>query len=436
MPRRANSARVAKSSSRKVKVTAPTTGKGAYKKSRPVTGKGAYRGPIERLGRTLGTKFGRWVGSMTGTGDYVAPDGSLVIAPDPPRMVAEKDGVIITHREYLGDLISSSSANTFKIQSFGLNPGDPVTFPWLSRVCQENFQQYRFEQLMFEFRSFSADALNSTNTALGAVFACVNYDYSDADLNSRISVENTDWARSAKPSESFLVPIECDPKQTGLNSGLLYVLNQAIVPSNADPKTYYLGKMFIGSTGAQGTNVNFGSIYVSYRVKLYKPLMTRPLSSALIFTEARNTVDASNAFGTTVFSASRNCDTIGVTISGNVLTMKRDRLVVGQRFMLNCSWTGSSAGAITAPSITHSGASGVNYFSGYGLPYFWAPANGETCTKMSLVNTFEILSTSADVTITLGGAMAYPGGTNSVQVQIIQINGTPLDQIGSVDNTA
>lgn len=72
----------------------------------------------------------------------------------------------IQNREYIMDIVSGSSANSFNYNTFDLNPGSSVTFPWLNRIAQ-NFESYRFHGLVFEFKSMSADALNSTNTALG-----------------------------------------------------------------------------------------------------------------------------------------------------------------------------------------------------------------------------------------------------------------------------
>lgn len=71
----------------------------------------------------------------------------------------------ISHREYVGDVVSGPS-NSFTYKTYSLNPGNSSLFPWLS-VISENFESYKFHGLVFEFKSMSADALNSTNTALG-----------------------------------------------------------------------------------------------------------------------------------------------------------------------------------------------------------------------------------------------------------------------------
>lgn len=401
---------------------------------------GHYGGPVGKaVGSWLGRRAFHYPAKLFGSGSYDQVSGGEVVPGQTARNIAPQvptftgatkdDSVVISHREYLGDIITSSTPGAFNIQSFALNPSETNSFPWLSNIVQPNYQQYKFDGLIFEFKSFSADALNSTNTALGSVFSCINYDYTDADLASRYEVENTDWSASCKPSEDMLIPVECKPRQTSLG-GLLYVINGNTVPTNADPKMYYLGKMWIGTTGFQGTSVNIGSLYVTYKIRLYKPVMTRPLSNALIFSQARSTVDASNLWGTTTFASTSNCDSIGVSISGNVLTMSRARLVIGQRFMMVLYITGSVAGTVNYPTITHSGGTSYNSFDGYGLPTAASPPNGSASTKMLMVNTFTVTNNSQDLTITLGGATGLPIGTTFSQVNISQVCGIPYNQIG------
>jgi hypothetical protein len=81
---------------------------------------------------------------------------------------------IITNREYIGDVISANP-NTFSYTTYPLNPGQNATFPWLASIAS-NFESYRFRGLVFEYKSMSADALNSVNTALGSVVLSVQYD--------------------------------------------------------------------------------------------------------------------------------------------------------------------------------------------------------------------------------------------------------------------
>lgn len=82
------------------------------------------------------------------------------------RYEFKQQPIIITHREYIGDVITSGTAGAFKTNTYYINPGLNKTFPWLSQIAQ-NFESYRMLGCAFEFKSMSSDALNSTNTALG-----------------------------------------------------------------------------------------------------------------------------------------------------------------------------------------------------------------------------------------------------------------------------
>ena len=127
--------------------------------------------------------------------------------------------VVISHREYIGDVVSGP-AGTFSLQSYKINPGNPLTFPWLSSIAS-NFQQYRMQGCVFEFKTTSADALNSVNTALGQIIMATNYNVVQGDFQSKYEMENTEFANSCKPSASMMHAIECAKHLTVLDE--LYV---------------------------------------------------------------------------------------------------------------------------------------------------------------------------------------------------------------------
>ena len=59
--------------------------------------------------------------------------------------------------------------------------------------------------------------------------------------------------------------------------------------------------------------------------------MTAPASNALVYTRAASG-NSSSLWGDTLLSSPANCDSIGITINGNTLTMDSSRLQVGQIF--------------------------------------------------------------------------------------------------------
>jgi hypothetical protein len=57
----------------------------------------------------------------------------------------------------------------------------------------------------------SADALNSTNTALGQVILSVQYDAANPPFTNKQAQEAYDGSISIKPSSSVLFGVECAP---------------------------------------------------------------------------------------------------------------------------------------------------------------------------------------------------------------------------------
>lgn len=384
-------------------------------------------------GHPVGYAVGQQLGGLMhypakkylGSGDYISTGGDHVIAPTPPSFGNDKEGTVICHREYLGDLITSATAGGLKIDSFNLNVGDEQCFPWLSQVCKTSYQQYKLEGCVFEFKSFSADALNSTNTALGSVFAAVNYDYTDADLGSRAQIENCDWSNSSKPSESFIVPVECKPKMTGLNGGLLYVLNQPNVPANADPKTYYLGKVFFGTLGFQGTSVNCGSIYVTYKVRLMKPIMSAPLSNAHFVNLMRTGATDAAPLGTaTVATSDYTANTLNATFTGTVMTIPRKFMIAGARYLMILSYVGSSTAALVCPAVTSTvGLTLTGAWNSWVNDALYEPvATGVTATSCSTtIEWVNQAQSNVDGSITF--AACNPPDSCTCQIYITQRNG-------------
>jgi len=189
-----------------------------------------------------------------------------------PKMIngASNDGsVVISHREFLGDVRTATTAGHFAVSAYTINPGNEKTFPWLSQIAR-NFQEYRLEGMAFHFRTMSADALNSTNTALGSVFMCTQYDPTLPTPNSKSQMENIEFAQSVKPSQSCMHFIECAKNQTPLTN--LYVAPdpESIV---GDPRFYDFAKFFIGTTGMQAADVNIGELWITYQIRLFKPML-------------------------------------------------------------------------------------------------------------------------------------------------------------------
>lgn len=266
-----------------------TLNKGPYKKkstrvttaNRPKNSRYNTMGIGQKLGSSIGSTLGGWGGGLLGSGietlvgfgDYVVPEypikknSLLGMGNDPPEIRNTPDGrVIIRHREYLRDVITGSNGE-FKVDSFKIQPGDPKTFPWLSQVASA-YGQYKMRGMIFEFKSTSADALNSTNTALGTVVMATEYNSALPPFTNKSEMENHQFATSARQSYSIYHPIEC-ARDVSVNQQLY--INDGFIPNGDDPRLYDFAVTSIATVGQQSdTPVNIGELHCVYEIQLLK----------------------------------------------------------------------------------------------------------------------------------------------------------------------
>lgn len=215
------------------------------------------------LGGALGSMGGSVVDYVTGKGDYKIHKNTLV----KPHIVPSfgKGCVRITHREYVGKV---QSTVVFNNTSYGINPGLPQTFPWLSQIAN-NFEMYKMNGLIFEYVSYSANALNSTNTALGKIVLATDYNALDPPYQDVQQMYATEFCNSGPPAASIMHAVECEPAENPLK---LYFIRGGPVSSTpaADLRMYDMGNFQIATQGSQQVS-DAGELWVTYDVSLCKP---------------------------------------------------------------------------------------------------------------------------------------------------------------------
>lgn len=230
-----------------------------------------------RIGAWTGDKLGSWLGRITGLGDYEGAPNPMPSIQTPAVRNQSDRSVVVSHREYIGDVVTSPTPGGFQLMSFRINPGNPVVFPWLSNIAP-CFQEYKLNGCLFHFKSMSADALNSTNTALGQVICATNYNVAQANYQNKFEMENTEFGSSSKPSESIMHPIECDRRLNVL--GNLYIAPGGSPPEGSDPQFYEHANFQLATNGFQGASVNIGELWVTYEVILRKPIQPEAQGSS------------------------------------------------------------------------------------------------------------------------------------------------------------
>jgi hypothetical protein len=227
-----------------------------------------------------------------------------------PFMHSTDDSFRFTNREYIGDI--SANGNVFTARTFPVNPGMEVTFPFVSTIAN-NFSQYRFDGLIFEFKSTSATALvNGTNTAMGSVILVANYNANEPPSTTKAQALNSMWSVDGKPSDDIILPIECAPDETTVPNK--YVRDTGVT---GDLRLNDLANVSVHTAGFPGANV-IGELWVSYDVVFMKPILSD--KGGLIRTD--HYIQVGNAAGTQIFGtiAQSRINGIGTVCDVNTMT--------------------------------------------------------------------------------------------------------------------
>ena len=143
----------------------------------------------------------------------------------------------------------------------------------------------------------SADALNSTNTALGQVIMATSYNAANPLFTNKQEMETTKVVFLLNRHNLVDFFVECARRSNVLDD--LYV-RTSDPPAGQDIRLYDLGNFQIATNGLQGTNVNCGELWVTYQFCLLKPKMYNGLGSFDTFVSyTKNTDGVITAYGST-----------------------------------------------------------------------------------------------------------------------------------------
>lgn len=327
------------------------------KKATPFADAGAITG--QRLGSMFNLPMlkgvGRWLGSGIGTilgsGDYsvvgAAPAYNVLSNGNQiPKFASTKQTNIVCHREYLGDIFGTAGFNN---TSYPLNPGVATTFPWLSSIAQ-NYQQYKFHGIIFEFRPLITDFV--TNGAPGVVIMATNYNADFPIYTTKQEMENSEYAVSVKPTRDLMHGVECATNQTVLSE--LYIRSGA-VPTGQDLRLYDLGN-FQFATQANPVQ-DLGELWVSYCVEFFKPVLPADVGgNVLSYVTNRTGASVANPLGT---AASGVFGTLDVTVTSDTVSWTGQP---GNHYLVAVTWLGG-AGAVSAQTNTLTGLVATNSLS-------------------------------------------------------------------------
>ena len=384
---------------------------------------GSYIG-LPRSGSKIGRKLGKTIGSVFGHGDYFTSNMMDTTRMDPGDQPPQFQNVNsrtvrVQHREYIQDIISGASmvngASQFDSNNgpFALNPGSVATFPWLSSVAA-NFECYNLKGMIFEYKTTSADSLNTGNIAIGSVIMATSYNAANPSFSSKQEMENYEFAQSTKPSRSMCHYVECKKGSKPLDD--LYVRVGA-VPTGQSIQMYDVGTFNIATVGFQAASVNCGELWVTYDIELSKPKLSGgAISNEIYYAHYALDTNVYTPTSTRLFSTAgsnnanwpvRTGATAPITLSQNQFLIGRNSIALGSVIMIQLYIIGSGSTTAVAPQLQQAQLNNLQL-----LTSFYANASNSQITNAG-TNGFlasyvmKVTSTTGAIygTFTTGGVM-------------------------------
>lgn len=370
------------------------------------------------MGAKIGSQIGDFVQkgatalfkSVTGFGDYKVKSNTLLSGASPAVFRGGDRSTVVRHREYIQDITGSTGFNN---TSFIINPANSTTFPWLASIAS-CYEQYRIHGLIFEYKSTSAEALNSTNTALGTVIMATDYNVLNASFLSKTTMENFEFATSCKPSESMMHPIECDPSQTPT---IEFYTSQ--ISANGDNRFVNMGNFQLATVGMQASSV-IGELWASFEIELIKPRISTNLSTAYVTTSGTNWVPTSPFGGQSVVS-----NFGGIVVSGNSSSsLIYSNLLPGAVYMFMITTQGGANSGLNGPSVSGitggSNNTSVDPFSNASTA--WLGSNtSDVDTHTFLHYTFTVNANTNSVTLQINSTSLVLPLTPTVVIQLVRV---------------
>lgn len=397
---------------------------------------GGWWDTAKQIGKSIidshAKEFGPALDSITkisGLGDYEVDTNSVQAAAtagkfgnDIPMMVNSKCCNTIRHREYLGDVFSSSSG--FSAIQFSINPGLFSTFPWLAPIAN-CFTSYRMRGLVYEFNSLATEY--SAQTSLGFVALGTQYNTIDPPFTDKITMLNSEYANSRKPSETFLHAVECAANQLVLQQ--LYVRDQG-PPNDTDIRFYDLGTLTLACGGQAANDELIGELWSSYEIEFFQP------KNDFQFNTLFDSYKATNGF-TNAHPLTGNVAGSMAYVGPNGLPEIVKHVLVGTSgdaiqffggvygtFTVTFYWYSANAASFEPPIFT--GSNGVTIFNDANsyVP-FTAPSYGASTTMVVMAFVIQIADdldpNSLPQLAVSGGGTLPVGSTPTVYFNISQL---------------
>lgn len=189
--------------------------------------------------------------------------------------------MIITHREFIRDIHPTSA---FVKHDFPIQPGMPLTFPWLSQMA-DAYEEWRPKAVVFEFKSTCSDSVVASpgSLAMGSVVMNTNYNPTRQPFVDKRTMENYEGCTSRKPNLSTVHVVNFNKASTPI-PGLKWIRTGGLQTNEDlrlyDPATFSIATVGIPVADAANPGI-IGELWVAYSIEFFKPKFTGSTGSAL-----------------------------------------------------------------------------------------------------------------------------------------------------------
>lgn len=201
------------------------------------------------------------------------------------------------------------------------------------------------------------------------------YNVNSPAYTNKISMENSEFAQSAKPSQSQMHGLECAPAE-GLVKNLFTRTAGLSSTSLAlqDKRLYDFATFQIATAGGQAANIVVGELWVTYLIEFLKPQIPTTLGGDLDTLKINGTESAVTAIRITDNLSNSTTNTVtgslGYSIAASGIapfteSLTLTRMVIGNLYQISSAYACSQA-ITTAPawSITSGATAKLAYPSG------------------------------------------------------------------------
>lgn len=278
----------------------------------------------------------------------------------------------ITHLPYREECIGtfSTAINFTNTTNLILNAANLVTFPWLSGIAAK-YEYFKFRRVGIKFVSSSADAVGSTNTALGTVLINTNYDILAPAYASQLEMEGYGGGKlveEACPDKNQIHWCEPNGVKGGVSGGWRYNLSSSATssatapyPASSSAHDYDVGLLQVASAGAQAASVA-GRLYMCYEVDLANPLIVpgAPVGGLAHWSMINGTT--ANNFATSVLQAGNTL--LGITLSSNTINFPANQ---PGNYKIDLTMAGATSATAISGNTVSSGVALLPYYTGGGV---------------------------------------------------------------------